>query len=334
MFNISSKNAYLKFFIIIIAGIIMLACLSLFTLFTGEININFNKLFNFGSVNTEYLILYKIRLPRILMAILVGGSCALTGSVYQTILKNPLAEPYILGLSSGAALGSAIASIYFPQFYLVPLFAFLGVFVSVCIVFLCSYNRNYLSDKNMILSGVIVGSFFNSIIIFLLTFSNSQELQKVFFWMLGSLGNVTLNESLMLLIPFIILNILILFLAKKLNIIHLGDETAISMGVNPFKLKLLLLLLTTGLIALSVAFCGPIGFVGLIIPHAARFLFGYNHFYILPTSFLIGSLFLLISDTIARTVLAPTQLPIGVVTAFFGAPIFLFILLKWSRIGK
>ena len=281
----------------------------------------------------EELILFSVRLPRIIFAGIVGASLSIGGVVFQAMLRNPLADPYVLGISGGSALG-AIAGIIIgaSSFYLgIPLLAFCGALVTVLLVFVVAGGtRGPLLDNSLLLSGVVVNAFFSAAILFFLSIVDSLELHSITFWLMGDLSRASFQEILLAAICLFLGFLIIYFQARKLNLIVQGEETALQLGVNIERTKQLLLIVTSLITAVAVSMAGIIGFVGIMVPHMMRLVFGSDHRLLLPTAALFGASFLVIADTLARLVLAPAELPVGVITALCGAPYFIFLLKRKS----
>ena len=281
----------------------------------------------------EELILFSVRLPRIIFAGIVGASLSIGGVVFQAMLRNPLADPYVLGISGGSALG-AIAGIIIgaSSFYLgIPLLAFCGALVTVLLVFaVAGGTRGPLLDNSLLLSGVVVNAFFSAAILFFLSIVNSLELHSITFWLMGDLSRASFHEISLAAICLCTGFLIIYFQARKLNLIVQGEETALQLGVNIERTKQLLLIVTSLITAVAVSMAGIIGFVGIMVPHMMRLVFGSDHRLLLPTAALFGASFLVIADTLARLVLAPAELPVGVITALCGAPYFIFLLKRKS----
>jgi iron complex transport system permease protein len=277
----------------------------------------------------EELIVFSVRLPRIIFAGIVGASLSLRGVVFQALLRNPLADPYVLGISGGSALGAIIGILIGAgSFYLgVPLLAFLGALATVFLVFVVSGGtRGPLLDNSLLLSGVVVNAFFSAAILFFLSIVNSMELHSITFWLMGDLSRAAVKEigvaAFCLLGGFVLLYLQ----AGKLNLIVQGEETARQLGVNVEWTKQWLLVVTSLITSVVVSLAGIIGFVGIMIPHMMRLVFGSDHRLLLPASALFGAAFLVAADTVARVVLSPAELPVGVITALCGAPYFIFLL--------
>lgn len=277
----------------------------------------------------EELIIFSVRLPRIVFAGIVGASLSLGGVIFQAILRNPLADPYILGISGGSALGAIIGIVIGAgSFYLgVPLLAFLGALATVFLVFVVAGSaRGPLMDNSLLLSGVVVNAFFSAAILFFLSVVNSMELHSITFWLMGDLSRASGKEIYVAAICLLAGFLLLYAQARKLNLVVQGEDTAAHLGVNVDKMKQWLLIITSLIISVAVALAGIIGFVGIMVPHLMRLVFGSDHRLLLPVSALFGASFLIVADTIARVVLAPAELPVGVITALCGAPYFIFLL--------
>ena len=296
---------------------------SLVNAFTGTVSLS----------SQEELILFSVRLPRIIFAGIVGASLSLGGVVFQAMLRNPLADPYVLGISGGSALG-AIAGIIIgaSSFYLgIPLLAFCGALATVFLVFVVAGGtRGPLLDNSLLLSGVVVNAFFSAAILFFLSIVNSMELHSITFWLMGDLSRASFKEILLAASCLIAGFLIIYAQARELNLIVQGEETALHLGVNIERTKQLLLVVTSLITAVAVSMAGIIGFVGIMVPHMMRLVFGSDHRLLLPASAIFGASFLVIADTAARLVLAPAELPVGVITALCGAPYFIFLLKRKS----
>ncbi len=275
-------------------------------------------------------IIAQIRLPRVLLGIIVGAALSVAGAAYQALLRNPLADSYILGVSTGAALG-AIAATVFAENLIIgrPIAAFIGATITIGIVYFLGQAHRGAATERLILAGVIVNSFLSSAVIFLLTVASGARLQSVFSWLIGYLG--TDVKLLPVVTLFIFAGILLIYLnARSLNLIMTGEEEAQALGVDVRRVQLVVFLASSLITGAAVAVSGVIGFVGLIIPHAVRLAGGSDNRLVIPASALTGAIFLLLADTLARTVVAPRELHIGVVTAMIGAPTFIYLLRRAS----
>jgi len=274
-----------------------------------------------------WMIIYKIRLPRILLAGLVGFSLSLGGVVFQALLRNPLAEPFILGISSGAAVGAIIGIVFGFGFHLgVPLLSFMGALFTVLLVIGISSRQGGLESATLLLTGVIVNAFFTAVIMFFIATTSDSRLHSMLFWLYGDLSQskyIQLSVSLPLIL---IVSGIIYFFSRHLNLIVGGEDTALQMGVEVELVKWVSFLGISLITGVVISFSGIIGFVGLIVPHLMRMLFGPDHRLLIPASAIGGACFLIAADTLARTIISPSELPVGVVTAFLGAPFFIYLL--------
>ncbi len=280
--------------------------------------------------DTERTIIFSLRFPRALLAGLVGAGLSIAGAIFQALLRNPLADPYILGVSSGSAVGAIIAILLGLSTASIglPLASFIGALLTILMVFYFGRQDGKIHPNTLLLAGVIIGSFLSAIIMFFLSISQKEELHTILFWLMGDFSFSNF-KAIRIVFPYILIGFLFLyFRARHLNLILSGEESALQMGVDVERLKLLSYLSASLVTAASVSVCGLIGFVGLIIPHSVRLIFGPDHRLLLPSSALIGASFLIASDTLARTLLAPVELPVGVVTAAFGGPFFIYLLRK------
>ncbi len=280
-------------------------------------------------------IIMDIRLPRILLGVLVGCSLAVSGAVMQGVFKNPMADPYIIGLSAGAAVGAS-ASTFLPLkqdigMYALPLMAFIGATSTVFLVYQIAKSRGRTRVETLLLSGIAVGSFLAAVTSFLLYLSG-QQFRFLFFWLLGGLWMASWKVVWIVFPVISIGTVLLQLFARDLNAMLLGEEQATHLGIDVKKVEKILLALTSLVAGTAVAFSGIIGFVGLIIPHMMRIRVGPNHTLLLPASTLAGGLFLASVDTVARTIIAPTEIPVGVLTALCGAPFFAYLLRKSRRV--
>jgi iron complex transport system permease protein len=281
-----------------------------------------------AGTETEKTIVLSLRVPRALLAGLVGAGLSVSGSIFQALLRNPLADPYILGVSSGSAVGAIVAILLGlgTLSFGLPLASFLGALLTILIVFYFGRQEGKIHPNTLLLAGVIVSSFLSALIMFFLSISQREELHTIVFWLMGdfSLSNY---QAIRLILPYVLLAFLLLYVhARQLNLILSGEESALQLGVDVERLKLISYLGASLITAASVSMCGLIGFVGLIVPHSVRLVFGPDHRLLLPASALVGASFLIASDTLGRTLLAPVELPVGVITAAFGGPFFIYLL--------
>jgi iron complex transport system permease protein len=278
------------------------------------------------------VIVREIRLPRVLLAMLVGAALAVSGTALQALLRNPLADPYVLGISSGAALGAIIALWVGGRLAAAsPLVAFAGALVTMAWVYLLGRRAGRLASYTLVLAGVITASFLSAVILFVLTLLSTRDVRGIAFWLMGDLSVVT-ETQLRILLPVVVLGIVTLYaFAKDLNVLLLGEEEAAHLGVNVARVQTAVYLLASLLTGVAVSVSGAIGYLGLLVPHLGRMVVGNDHRTLLPTAALGGAIVLTLSDTLARTVVAPAELPVGAVTALAGAPVFIYLLRRTAR---
>jgi len=279
-------------------------------------------------------IVVGLRLPRVLLAAEVGAGLAISGAVFQALLRNPLAEPYVLGVSSGAAVGAVTAIVFgmtTTSMFALPIAAFSGAVVAITLVLgMAAAAGRGLDTHVLLLAGVVIGAFFNAIILLLVNFADLETFRAAMLWIMGSFSGAT-SESVTTVAVWVLPALLALtLLARPLNLMSVGEQSAFHLGVDVGKLKLMLYVGTSLVVGVCVAGSGAIGFVGLVVPHALRLVGGSDHRWLLPACALTGGAFLVLADTIARTVVAPAELPVGVVTALAGVPVFLWLLVRYQ----
>ncbi|MFQ5688956.1 MAG: FecCD family ABC transporter permease [Gemmatimonadota bacterium] len=283
--------------------------------------------------STARSILLSLRLPRTVGALATGASLAVSGALFQALLRNPLAEPYLLGVSSGAALG-AVAAITLGLGSLGPAFLTLaslaGAILAVGVVFRVASVVGKLDTRVLILAGVVVASFFGACVMLLLTFAEGEALRSAVLWTMGSLAGASWGTDLALLAYALPASAIAFGMSRDLNALALGEEAAAHLGTDVERAKRRAYFLASALAAAAVAVAGVVGFVGLVVPHTVRLLWGADHRLVLPLSFLGGAALLGLADTAARTVASPLEVPIGVITALVGVPFFLFLLRRSS----
>ncbi len=286
--------------------------------------------------NTESII-WTLRMPRVFMAIIVGGGLSLCGILMQALTKNSLADPYILGISSGASFGAVVIIMYgwfsFLGHYNVMLGASLGAIAAIIIAINVASIGGKITSTQLILAGIAVAAIFGSFtnVLIYYTKTGSDKIRTALFWMIGSLSGATWGKMIYVAIIFAGCSILIFLMYKSLDALLLGDDAAVTIGANLSKIKPLIIVLCTILTGAIVSVSGVIGFVGLIIPHITRSLVGPNHKKLIPASILIGGLFMIICDVISRVIVSPEELHIGIVTSLFGAPFFLYLVRKSKK---
>ena len=281
----------------------------------------------------RHIILWQVRVPRVLLAFMVGGSLAAVGASLQALLRNPLADPFVIGISSGAALGASVAILFgvglsILTLSVLPFCAFLGALCSLLIVYRIAVSYGSFSIHTLLLGGVVMNAIFSALILFLTTLADPYKASGMYAWLMGSLTGPDV-QTVLVLAAYLLLGIFVLVSqASALNVLTLGEEAARSLGVEVERVKRVLFAASALLTGAVVAFSGLIGFVGLIVPHAVRLVFGADHRLLLLASGIVGGMFLMVADTVARTLLSPAEIPVGVVTALVGGPIFLYLLVK------
>lgn len=292
--------------------------------------IMWDRLTGIPNYSSYHIIIFDVRLPRVLLSALVGAALATSGAIFQSLFRNPMADPYIIGVSSGAALGAASAIVFQLNYWIlgssiIPLTAFLGALMATFIVYRIARIRGRIPISALLLSGIALGSFLSAIMSFLLVI-RGRDLHAVFFWLMGGF-TARGWEHVKMVIPFIVIGLPIsFFFARDLNLMLLGEEKAVQLGTDVERLKRILLILSSLIAAAAVSVSGLIGFIGLMTPHIIRALFGPDHRLLLPTTAIGGAIFLVVADTAARVMLAPNEIPVGIITAFFGAPFFIYLL--------
>jgi iron complex transport system permease protein len=272
-------------------------------------------------------ILFDIRVPRILLGACVGASLALAGAGLQALLRNPLAEPYLLGVSNGAALGTMLAFVLFEGTeFARPLLALGGAALATFAVYQMARSRTGMNVERLVLSGVIVTTFLSSIIVMLTTILDAARLRSFTFWLLGDLSQATTTGVYISLAGVLIAVVLLVSQARALNLMMIGERDAADFGVETSRVRLIVFGAASLVVAAAVAASGSVGYVGLIVPHLLRLAFGSDNRIVIPASALAGAAFVVMADTIARVAIAPRELPVGAVTALIGAPMFIYLL--------
>jgi len=272
-------------------------------------------------------IIWKIRLPRVFMAIIAGATLSLGGLVFQALLRNPLAEPYILGVSGGSAIGAIIGILLgFARFPGITLTAFAGSTGTLLLVLAIAGGRSLVDRDSLLLSGVMINAFCSAVIMFLVSITQDDRLHSIMFWLMGDLSLAGLKEAGVLagmVLPCLMLTFLF---SNRMNLLLLGRETAQTMGVNIRLIVIVLLVSTSFMVSVTVSYCGLFGFVGLVIPHMLRLAIGPDHRLLVPASILGGGAFMVVCDILARTLPDQGEMPVGVITALIGAPLFIYLL--------
>ncbi len=316
---------------IILFLLLSLFGVSLLSLLIGSVSISPARLLSPALRGILFL-----RITRLILATVAGAALAVVGAILQGLLKNPLADPYILGISSGSGLGAVIAILFglnltFLGSLSLPLFAFLAGLVTIFLVYLLSKKGPRVSTEDLLLSGVIITAMLSGIIMFIVSATEQEGLHSALWWLLGNTQIYDLKLLAVVSAISVIGIVVSTFLARNLNIMSLGEEEAITMGLDVEKVKLIFFIISSVMTAAIVSVCGMIGFVGLIIPHIARRIIGPDHRRLIPASALCGGIYLILCDILARRVTQPVELPIGVVTAICGAPFFILLLRRSRR---
>ncbi len=325
---------------LILAGLFVLALLvAAAAPFWGMERIPFGALWGSAEDAVKIDILWKLRIPRVAMAFLAGSALAASGMSFQAMFRNPLATPFTLGISSGASLGAALcflmrwnfAFLGIPGFTLA---AFCGAALTILLVYaLTTQAPQGSTTATMLLAGVAISFFFSSLILFLQYISDISQTFRMIRWVMGGMENVVSFRDVLTLLPFVFIGCLIIAsLTHELNLMLLGEDFAASRGVAVNFTRMLLFFAVSLMVGAVVAFCGPIGFVGLMVPHICRLLVGPEHRFLFPATWLLGGAFLVLCDTVGRTIMAPGELPVGVITALLGGPFFLWLLFgrRWG----
>jgi iron complex transport system permease protein len=298
----------------------------------GEIKTGIKMVFSFsGDVSSGdpmmQTIIWQIRFPRVLLAALVGATLSLGGLVFQALLRNPLAEPYILGISGGSAIGAIIGILIgLPRFPGVAGTAFLGSMGTLLVVLFMASGQTVLKKDSLLLSGVMVNAFCSAVIMFLISLTQDSRIHSILFWLMGDLSIAEMNQVKILAATILPCFLLIFCLSNSMNLMLMGKEMALSMGVNIKAITIILLVITSFIVSSTVSQAGLIGFVGLVMPHLLRLLLGSDHRLMVPACIIGGAGFMVACDLLARTISQHGEIPIGVITAMIGAPLFIFLL--------
>lgn len=292
------------------------------------IEILMNALFQINDplLQQETAIIIGIRMPRTLLSMLIGAGMAISGATYQGLFRNPLVSPDILGVSSGAGFGTALGILLVGFTGITSFYAFIFGIISMIAAYLFAKRRNQISIISLVLSGIIVSSIFTALTSLIKYMADPYDkLPAITYWLMGSFSKVTYGDLNMVALPIAACIAILLLLRWRINILSLGDEEAKSLGIDPVKIRIIAIIVSTVIIAASVSVVGVIGWVGLVVPHISRRIVGVDHKNLLPASCLIGGIFLTIVDVLARTI-TPAEIPIGIITALVGAPFFAFLL--------
>ena len=300
--------------------------LLIFTLLLAT-SLGSEKLTFFELTDAQEAILFDIRLPRVLLGACVGASLAVAGAGLQSLLRNPLAEPYLLGVSNGAALGTMLAFVFFSQMeFARPICAFAGAGLATFAVYQMAKSRAGMNVERLVLSGVIVTTFLSSIIVLLTSLLDAAKLRSFTFWLLGDLSQATRSGFILTLIVVVLGTIVLTSQARALNLMMIGERDAFDFGVEIGRVRLIVFATASALVGISVAASGSVGYVGLIVPHLIRLSVGSDNRLVIPFSAVSGAIFVVLADTAARVAIAPRELPVGAITALIGAPMFIWLL--------
>ena len=326
---------YLKWLLAVVGLLVLLLFSIIVSMISGEMKIGLPEavkmLMGGGDHSSiEYMLVRQVRLPRIILGLAVGGSLGLAGVILQGIYRNPLVEPFTLGISGGASLGVAITIVFGLHLtlgsFMLPLSGFLGAFLIIFLVYTISSRSGSINIQRMLLTGVMVSFVASSAMMFLMSVSSSENLHGIIFWIMGSLDEPDNFLIGLTLISGIVVLALSYLFVQALNALRLGEEKALHLGINTNVAVRVLFLLASLLAGICVSVAGVIGFVGLIIPHVLRMIFGSDYRILLVSSFLSGGSFLILSDVLARTIIAPNELPIGVITGIIGGVVFILMM--------
>ncbi len=347
MFDLKQRSRWAA--ILITLTLVLLVCMVLaiaigrVAIPTGEVvSVVLRRFFNLftskvqGEITSHEVIVWNLRLPRVILAAAVGACLALAGCMMQGLLRNPMADPYVVGVSAGASVGGAIAFLVAESLTaswgvaLTPILAFLGAIGAVVAVYLIARVGERIPIISLLLSGIALNTVLSAVLSLLIYYA-SRELQSLIYWLMGSFTGRGWPQVAVIIPHLLIGLVLSIFLARDLNALSLGEEAAATLGVNVESCKRLLLLASTLLTAGSVAVSGIIGFVGLLVPHIARLLFGPDHRLLLPAAALLGGIFLVVADLLSRILLPNAELPVGIITSICGGPFFLYLLRRNSK---
>lgn len=302
--------------------IVGLAVSLLFAIALGSESLSF-----FDLSSEQRAILFDIRVPRVLLAACVGASLAAAGAGLQSLLRNPLAEPYLLGVSNGAALGTMLAFVFFENFeWSRPVLAFVGAGAATFAVYRMAQSRAGMNVERLVLSGVIVTTFLSSVIVMLTSLLDAAKLRSFTFWLLGDLSQSTINGVYLAFAVALLGTVVLASQARALNLMMIGERDAFDLGVEVGRVRLYVFVAVAAMVGSTVAASGSVGYVGLIVPHMIRLASGSDNRTVVPFSALAGAIFVVTADLIARTAIAPRELPVGAITALIGAPLFIYLL--------
>ena len=329
------QGKYIKWFVALVVMLALLLVSVGIGLSVGELKIGLvdvvRMLLHGGDDNNmQYMLITKIRLPRVILGLAVGGALSLAGVILQGIYRNPLVEPFTLGISGGASLGVATTIVLGLHLslgsFMLPLSGFIGAFLIIFLVYTISSRKGAINIQRMLLTGVMISFIASSGMMFLMATTSSENLHGIIFWIMGSLDEPDTGLIKLTLFSSLLVLIISYLFVQPLNALRLGEEKALHLGINTNVVIRVLFILASLLAGICVSVAGVIGFVGLIIPHVLRLLFGSDYRFLLVGSFLLGGIFLVLSDVVARTIISPNELPIGVITGIIGGVVFILLM--------
>jgi len=317
---------------LLLLGIAMVLGISMGSTDSGIKDVLQNLFLSKTSDSMLYTIIWQIRLPRVLLAALVGAALSLGGLVFQALLRNPLAEPYILGISGGSAIGAIIGILMgFSRFPGVSLLAFTGSIATLLLILGMSSGQTILKKDALLLSGVMVNAFCAAVIMFLVSMTQDSRLHNIIFWLMGDLSMGDMHHAGILAATLLPCFVLVFWLSNPMNLLLMGKEMAQTMGVNIKAVTITLLVATSFMVSATVSYCGLVGFVGLVMPHLLRLVLGPDHRVLVPACVLGGGTYMVFCDLLARVLPKQGEMPAGVITAMIGAPLFIYLLKRSSR---
>ncbi len=321
-----------SFLLLLLLGLAMVLGISMGSTDSGIKDVFQNLLGTKNSDSMLYTIIWQIRFPRVLLAALVGAALSLGGLVFQALLRNPLAEPYILGISGGSAIGAIIGILMgFSRFPGVSLMAFTGSIATLLLILGMSSGQTILKKDALLLSGVMVNAFCAAVIMFLVSMTQDSRLHNIIFWLMGDLSMGDMQHVGILAITLLPCFFLVFWLSNPMNLLLMGKEMAQTMGVNIKAVTITLLVATSFMVSATVSYCGLVGFVGLVMPHLLRLVFGPDHRVLVPACVLGGGTYMVFCDLLARVLPKQGEMPAGVITAMIGAPLFIYLLKRSSK---
>ena len=329
------ENKLFKYIILLAVLLVLLFAVSVLSICVGSADISLSNIFDvlINQHNSwQYTILMKIRLPRVILGLAVGGALGLAGALLQGIFRNPLVEPYTLGISGGASLGVCLVIVFQVSSVIgliaYPLSGFAGAMITILLVYFLGTRKGGMKVNNLLLTGVMISFISSSIVMLMMSLAKTKELQGIVFWTMGSLDEANTGLILLIFVVSIVGLLVSYFFCMDLNGFAIGEEEAAHIGINTERTKKWIFVIASLLTGLSVSVAGIIGFVGLIVPHIIRMFTGPDHRILLVASFLSGAIFLILCDTFARTIISPLELPVGVITGIVGGVIFIYAINK------